>query len=65
MKYTTITYIGKSGNGYVAKVGSTIYEFEWQKSLGIGRRQDEIHPDHAKKIAKWRDRRGKRIFVLE
>jgi hypothetical protein len=65
MRYTTITYIGKAGDGYIARVGSTFYEFEWQKSLGIGRRQGEINPEHAKKIAKWRDKRGKRIFVLE
>jgi hypothetical protein len=65
MSYTTITYIGKSGNGFTARVGRVFYEFEYQKGVGIGRRKDEIHPDHVKKIAKWRDKRGKRIFVLE
>lgn len=65
MSYTTITYIGKSGNGFIARIGRIPYEFEYQKGVGIGRRQDEIRPEHAKKIAKWRDKRGKRIFVLE
>jgi methionine salvage enolase-phosphatase E1 len=65
MGYTTITYIGKSGKGYTARVGKTFYEFEWQKGLAIGKRQGEVHPDHVKKIAKWRDKKGKRIFVLE
>ena len=65
MRYTTITYIGKSGKGYTARVDKIFYEFEWQKGVGIGRKNGEIHPDHAKKIAKWRDKRGKRIFVLE
>jgi hypothetical protein len=41
------------------------YEFEWQKGVGIGRRSDEIKLDHAVKISKWRDRKGKKIFVLE
>lgn len=64
MKYTTITYIGKT-DGYTVKMGPKIYEFEWQKGLGIGRKQDEVNPDHVKKIAKWRDKRGKKIFFLE
>jgi hypothetical protein len=46
-------------------MGSKTYDFEWQKGLGIGRKQDEVNPDHVKKIAKWRDRRGKKIFFLE
>lgn len=65
MRYTTITYVGKSGSGFVARVGSIAYEFEWQKGIGVGNRQDEIPLDHVKRIAKWRDRKGKRIFVLE
>lgn len=64
MKYTTITYIGKTP-GYTVKMGRRIYEFEWQKGVGIGRRIEEIDPEHVKKIAKWRDRRGKKIFFLE
>ena len=64
MKYTTITYVGKTP-GYIVKIGNRTYDFEWNKGLAIGRRQDEIHPDHMKKIAKWRDKRGKRIFILE
>lgn len=64
MKYATITYIGKS-EGFIAKVDSKVYEFEWNKGLGIGNRSGEVNPKHAIKIAKWRDRRGKRIFVCE
>lgn len=64
MKYVTITYVGKNP-GFMAKVDSKVYEFEWNKGLGIGNRPDEVNPNHAIKIAKWRDKRGKRIFVCE
>ena len=64
MDYVTITYIGKN-SGFIAKVESRLYEFEWNKGLGIGNRLGEVRPDHAKKIAKWRDKRGKKIFVCE
>jgi hypothetical protein len=64
MKYNSITYIGKNSS-FTTRIGGRVYDFEWQKGLGIGRRKDEIHPDHAKKIAKWRDKNGKRMFVLE
>lgn len=64
MNYVTITYVGKNP-GFTVKIDTKIYEFEWNKGLGIGTRKDEIHPDHVKKIAKWRDKRGKRIFVCE
>lgn len=64
MEYTTITYVGKLP-GYTVRIGKNTYEFEWNKGLGIGKRNDEIRLDHVKKIAKWRDKRGKRIFVLE
>lgn len=65
MNYTTITYVGKSKDGFQVRLGTKIYEFEWQKGVGIGRKSDEIPWDHVAKIAKWRDKRGKRIFVLE
>ena len=65
MKYTTITYVGKSGGGFFARVGKVVYEFEWQKGLGIGNKPGEVRPEHVKKIAKWRDKKGKRIFVLD
>lgn len=64
MKYNVITYIGKTP-GFTVKLNSRTYEFEWQKGVGIGRRSDEINPEHAQKIAKWRDKRGKRIFILD
>jgi hypothetical protein len=64
MEYTVITYIGKT-SGYVVNIGKKIYEFEWQKGRGIGRRSNEINPEHVKIISKWRDRKGKKIFALE
>jgi hypothetical protein len=64
MKYTTITYIGKTP-GYIVKMGKKTYDFEWQKGLAIGKRNGEIFPEHVNKIAKWRDKRGKKIFFLE
>ena len=65
MNYTTITYVGKTGDGFFARVGKNVYEFEWQKGVAIGRKPGEIPPEHVKKIAKWRDKRGKRLVVLE
>ena len=64
MEYSTITYIGKTPS-YVVKLRNTVYEFEWNKGLGIGNRQGEVNAKDIEKIAKWRDKRGKRIFVLE
>ena len=64
MELTAITYIGK-GSGFVAKVGKNVYEFEWQKSLGVGTRADEIPEKHAKILSKWKDRRGKKLFIIE
>jgi hypothetical protein len=64
MKYNVITYIGKTP-GFTARLGSYSYEFEWQKGLGIGSRSNEVKIDHAVKFARWRDKRGKKIFVLE
>ena len=64
MKYTTITYVGKNP-GYTVRIQAKTYEFEWNKSLAIGRKNDEVHFDHAKRISKWRDKKGKRIFILE
>lgn len=62
--YVAITYIGRNP-GFRAKVGSKIYEFEWQKSLGIGTKQDEINPRHAEVLSKWKDRGGRKMFILE
>ena len=64
MKYTTITYVGKTP-GYIVKIENRIYDFEWQKGIGIGMKTDEVHPKHVKKIAKWRDKKGRKIFRLE
>jgi hypothetical protein len=64
MKYNVITYIGKTP-GFIVKLDNEIYEFEWQKGLGIGGRSGEIKPEHAEKISRWRDRRGKRMFALD
>jgi hypothetical protein len=64
MKYSTITYIGKS-SGYVVKLRNTVYEFEWNKGLGIGNRQGEVNAKDIEKIAKWRDKKGRKIFRLD
>lgn len=64
MEYITITYVGRTP-GYVAKVGSSVYEFEWNKSLGIGRRHGEVNSSDIPKIANWRDKKGRRIFRLD
>lgn len=64
MDYVTITYVGKN-SGFIAKVDSRIYEFEWNKGLGIGRKNGDVRPEHAQRIARWRDKRGKKIFVCE
>ena len=64
VRYTSITYVGKT-SGYTARVGSAAYEFEWQGSLGVGNRKDEVPLEHATKISRWRDKRGKRLFILE
>jgi len=42
-----------------------IYDFEWRKSVGIGNRKDEVELAHAKRLASWKDKRGKKIFILE
>jgi len=62
--YRAITYIGKTP-GILVKVNKKIYEFEWQKSLGIGGRSDEVDIDSALKLSKRKDKRGKKIFKLE
>jgi hypothetical protein len=62
--YTAITYIGKTP-GIVVKVNNKFYEFEWQKSLGVGGRSGEIDIDSALRLSKRKDGRGKKIFKLE
>ena len=64
VRYTSITYVGKT-SGFAARIGGATYEFEWQNSRGVGNRKDEVPLEHAIKIARWRDKRGKRLFVLE
>ena len=64
IRYTSITYVGKT-SGYTARVGSAAYEFEWQNSVGVGNRKEEVPLEHAIKISRWRDKRGKRLFILE
>jgi hypothetical protein len=64
MEFITITYVGRTP-GYIAKVGNSVYEFEWNKSLGIGKRRGEVNPSHISKIANWRDKKGRRIFRLD
>lgn len=64
MVYTTITYIGKE-SGFAVKISGKIYDFEWMKGLGIGKRENEIGIEDSKKIAQWRDKKGRKIFRLD
>ena len=64
MVYTTITYIGKE-SGYEVKISGKVYSFEWMKGLGIGKRENEVNIDDSKKIAQWRDKKGRKIFRLD
>jgi len=62
--FKAITYIGKTPNKVVS-FGEKVYEFEWQKSVGIGSRSDEVKFDHARRMSKWRDKKGHKVFKLE
>ena len=64
VRYTAITYVGRT-SGFSARIGGVTHEFEWQNSRGVGGRQDEVPLEHAIKISRWRDKRGKRLFILE
>ncbi len=60
-----ITYIGR-GPGFMhneKQRGS--WEFEWQKSIGIGGRKGEVPKDVAIKLAKMKNRRGKNLFIID
>lgn len=59
-----ITYIGKQ-TVYLATVRGQEYEFEWQKSVGIGNRSGEIKPEDAASLLKRKDSRGKKIFKID
>jgi len=59
-----ITYVGKR-TVYQAKVRGHEYEFEWQKSVGIGNRSGEIKPEDATSLLRRRDSKGKKIFKLD
>lgn len=62
--YRAITYIGK-GSGKIVRFRSKVYEFEWQKSKGIGGRSDEVELEHALKLAKRKTKKGKKVFIIE
>ncbi len=62
--YTAITYVGKTPS-FSARIGKAQYEFEWQNARGVGGRKGEVPLEHAKKLSRWRDKRGKRMFTLE
>jgi hypothetical protein len=64
IRYTAITYVGKTP-GFTARIGKAQYTFEWQNALGVGGRRGEVPVEHAKKLSRWRDRRGKCLFTLE
>lgn len=59
-----ITYVGP-GHGKIVRVKNRIYEFEWRKSVGIGNRSDEVELAHAKKLSRWKDGNGRKIFRIE
>lgn len=61
--YRAITYIGK-GSGKIVRFKNKVYEFEWQKSKGIGSNSDEVELEHAIKLAKRKSNK-KKIFILE
>ena len=62
--FRAITYIGRAPNKVVS-IKKRVYEFEWQKSQGIGSRSDEVELAHALKMSKWRDKKGRKVFKLE
>lgn len=62
--FKAITYIGYDRKK-VVKIKNRVYEFEWQKSVGIGSRFDEVEYDHAIKMSKWCDKKGRKVFKLE
>lgn len=62
--YRAITYIGK-GSEKVVRFKKKVYEFEWQKSKGIGNRSDEVELEHALKLSKRKTKKGKKIFIIE
>lgn len=59
-----ITYIGP-GRGKLVRIKNRTYDFEWQKSVGIGNRQDEVEFAHAQRLQRWKTKRGKKIFRIE
>jgi hypothetical protein len=62
--YRAITYIGKTP-GMVVRIKDNFFEFEWQKSVGVGGRKDEVDINSALKLSKRRDKKGRKIFKLE
>lgn len=62
--YRAITYVGK-GSGKIVRFKKKVYEFEWQKSKGIGNRLDEVELDHAVKLSNRKTKKGKSLFVIE
>lgn len=61
---TAITYIGRN-SGFCVKLGKRNYDFEWQKSLGIGKSHTEVDPRHATVLSGWKDKSGKKMFRVE
>lgn len=62
--YRAITYVGKTP-GMVVRINKRFFEFEWQKSVGVGGREDEVDIQSALKLSKKRDNKGRKIFKLE
>lgn len=62
--YKAITYVGDRDTQCI-KFNNSVYNFEWQKSLGIGSRNGEVHLTHAVLLSYSQDSNGKKVFILE
>lgn len=62
--FVAITYVGKLP-GFKVTCGDKTYDFEWRKAQGVGTRADEVNPRDLERLSKMRDRRGKKLFLLE
>jgi hypothetical protein len=51
--------------GISVKVNKKNFEFEWQKSIGIGSGTDEIDFDSALKLSRRKNKKGRKLFKLE
>lgn len=62
--YKAITYVGDLDTLCI-KFNNSTYDFEWQKSLGVGNKKGEIHLSHAISLSYSQDQNGNKVFILE